>query len=142
MGRMYSTALSLFSPLLAWYDRNASQAGIYWNSVNVAPHGSTVRATYTVPSGKKAFVCAAELDVRRRTAATTLGTVLAWLTFAGNMALQILHENNTVDNRQTITCYLGGILLSGQSLQLSTWDASTGGAMDYMLTALIVEFSA
>jgi len=142
MVRMYSTALTPFSPLLAWYDRNASQAGIYWGSVNVAPHSYTIRASYTAPSGKKAFVCASELDVRRRTAATTLGTVLVWLTFAGNMALQILHENNTVDNRQTIPCYLGGILLSGQSLELLTWDASTGGAMDYNLTTLIVEFSA
>jgi len=124
-----------------WYDRNPSQAGINYTATNVAPHGSTVRATYTVPSGKKAFVAAAELDVRRRTAATTLGSVLAWLTFGGILGLQVLHENNTVDARRSIETYLGGVLFAGQSLQLSTWDASTGGAMDYVLTTIIVEFT-
>jgi len=125
-----------------WYDRNPSQAGIYYSQTNIAPHGNTVRATYTAPSGKKAFVAAGQLDVRRRTAATTLGMVLASLTFAGTIGFQALHENNTVDSRRSIETSVGGVLFAGQALQLQTQDGSTGGAMDYILTALIVEFDA
>jgi len=125
-----------------WYDRNASQAGIAYGATNVAPHVITSRASYTVPSGKKAFITAVQLDVRRRVAATTLGTVLARLNLAGGTGFVALHENNTVDSRRSIETSIGSILLAGQTIELQTQDISTGGAMDYTLSVVIVEFSA
>lgn len=129
-------------PRLTWYDRNGIDATIAYSGGAVAPHVVTLRATYTVPTGKKAFLGACCININRDAIATTLGLVFAYLSFAGSQSLYVSHENNTVGHAERGSVNVNGVLLAGQTAQLSTGDGSTGGTMDLMISLVVMEFDA
>jgi len=53
------------------HDRNPVRQTLTYSGTGIAPHATTQRFSYTVPSGKKAIVLAAQANLQRATAATT-----------------------------------------------------------------------
>jgi len=130
-----------------WYDRNPAFAGVSYVGTGVAPHALTVRGTYTVPSGKKAFLEASYLNGRRQTVATTVGIVALslWVTPSGGGAYrlaQITWKDNTVDYFKEETFAALGVLQTGDKVDICTSDASTGGTCEYLLCLKTTQFDA
>lgn len=132
---------------LLYYDRNPSPTVLSYIFRAVAPAGSTLRATYTVPTDKKAFLETSQLDVVRSAAATTPSFVAFLLrqTPSGGTAqeiqwAQIQDNHNAVGDRNTVFWASSIMLLEGDVLAMTTLDSSTGGAIDYLGIAKVNEF--
>lgn len=131
----------------AWHDRNPAHIQLQWFNNNQAPHTATQRWTYTVPAGKKAFVEAALVYIRRSAAATTAARVQLTIGVTPSGGLdrvlllaQILTNNigdyDRADLGQSIT------LLPGDLIDADSVDDSTGGTINYNTVAKITEFDA
>ena len=129
-------------PRLEWYDRNPLSATIDYLGTAIAGHSVTVRATYTTPTGKKAFLGAASLQFLRVTAAGVLGQIHTYFFAAGSMILMAQLLDNTAGAHLEREINLNAVLLDGESISFSTFDASTGGTVNYSLGAAIMEFDA
>jgi len=129
-------------PRLEWYDRNPISQSISYVAGNVAPHSATTRATYTVPTGKKALIGGTQNLIRRATVAGTVGEVLVEFIMPGLMVLIDIHENNTVGSQSKREISPNSLLLEGDLVQIETIDESTGGTMDYWLYMTVTEIDA
>jgi len=134
-------------PRLDWYDRNPGNQRQLYAVAGVAPHLETIRWTYTVPAAKKAWISAAFVAARRATAATTAGEVRARVVFApsggqyGSIIMARIFGN--VVNDQDKAAFGPGMMMQATDQLLGlTMDLSTGGTIDYEVTAVIVEFGA
>jgi len=65
----------------AYYDRDPVMVNQESSLAALAPHGSTTRFTYTVPSGKKAYMEVSYADVTVITAAAPAGSKSVRLTY-------------------------------------------------------------
>jgi len=142
MVRMYSTALTPFSPLLEWYDRNPADRTINYSAVGVAPHVLTERASYTVPSGKKAFVGGAAVLLLRDGTPTTAAPVNGNIIFGANGTMWVSHTNATLNSSEKETVTFNGVLLEGTTLKIYTQDTSNGGSYTYRICCVAMEFNA
>jgi len=115
---------------------------IDYTAANVAPHTQVVRATYTVPTGKKAFCSRAYSELIRSAAATTLGKAAVLLVTSTTLIIVNKHYDNTVGRREWAALSMGGIFLAGDVVTVQTYDLSTGGTMDYIGIIGLMEFSA
>jgi len=134
-------------PRLEWYDRNPLTRTQIWVGLGIAPHAVTDRGSYTVPTGKKAFLETAFCSARRATAPTTsgrVGSAIYYTPSAGSPGymLQTPFNNAAVDSFQAQVVGQAGCLVAGDIVGLITLDESTGGTCDYRLTAKITEFNA
>lgn len=130
------------SPRAEWYDRNPSDQSVGYLAVAVAPHTTTTRATYTVPTGRKAFITALHAEVYRRDAPTTAGKVYAQVFWSGVVMLKASHLNATVGSVERSSVGVDNALMAGDTVFIETCDLSTGGTMDYQVGVAIVEFDA
>jgi len=133
-------------PRLEWYDRNPITRSLQY-SATVAPHSGTLRASYTVPTGKKAFLEALLVYIRRVTAATTAGLISdsVFYTPSGGSGTYLLASelvDNTVNASKIVSHGLSSAVVSGDVLEVWTSDGSTGGTVGHVLTVKITEFSA
>jgi len=142
MVRMYSGGLGLSSKLLQWYDRNPVPNMIAYRANGVAPHTVTIRASYTVPAGKKAMVVFSSAMIMRATAATTVGRVHGNAGTPTAGTFDCYHKNNTVDSMVTVQNAEMIVVGAGITLSITTEDLSTGGTMDYDLSVIYIEFDA
>jgi len=133
---------SQVSPRALYYDRNPIARMIYYRANGVAPHAATQRASYTVPTGKKALVVGASAMMMRATAATSLGRVHSFGGTASSIAFDCYHKNNTVDSMVTVQNPIQYPFFEGVQLSLATEDLSTGGTMDYDISTTFTEFDA
>ena len=129
-------------PRLEWYDRNPSTDVLVYSASGVAPHAVTVRATYTVPTGKKAWLSLITQSIFRATAATVVGKVTTWIWIAGAPASFLLHQDNTEAAKEHAITSAVAAVQSGQVVEIRTQDAGEGGTMDYVLSILYTEFDA
>jgi hypothetical protein len=125
-----------------YYDRNPAIQHVIYAATGVAPHGGTSRATYTVPSGKKAIVEAAHVAVTRQTAAAPVGLISFRLTIAGANLGSLYYMRNAVGDYEQLTDLTGGLFPAGTAFDLDTTDASTGGTCAYHGGVKIMEFDA
>lgn len=134
-------------PRLEWYDRNAQFLLTSWNTLDAGPHATTMRWSYTVPTGKKAFIESYEIFEQIVTAAGTPGTRIIQLRITpsgGSITVWVflvLKSNNPGDT-QSVFAGHSGILLAGDVLQSDTYDDSTGGTVAYIASSKITEFDA
>jgi len=134
------------SPRAEWYDRNPADASQdYYGSLS--PHVVTTRWSYTVPSGKKAWVQIATIFCMRRTAATTMGEVYVFLVIvpSGGSLKRLMiacFVDNTVWVKDKAYGGVGILLRAGDAVNANTADSSTGGTVDYYCGAKITEFDA
>lgn len=131
----------------AWYDRNPAIIQETYNANTVAPHTTTARWVYTVPSGRKALVEMFFVQAIRSTAAGTLGAQLGGIVLdapTGTSYIQYreFFYDNTVwtNNTNVVTSSLA--LLAGNEFYSQTEDQSTGGDFNYVLTMKATEYDA
>jgi len=134
------------SPRAEWYDRNPITKTIGYYATNVAPHSATVRATYTVPTGKKAFLDLISLVLERVTVATTVGLctiVVRYNEGTGNwLILNARFQDNAVRASKWNNQGESGVLQASDCVDIFTSDNSTGGEMLYSACVKITEFDA
>ena len=112
--------------------------------VGVAPHGATLRASYTAGENKIALVKYITLSVGRVTAATTASRVRIWIVvtpYAGpavNFAEARIYTN-TVGDSDRVAFPVDFRLMPGEIMSIYTQDASTGGTCDFNGNILIQE---
>jgi hypothetical protein len=130
----------------AYYDRNPKTL-LQFKVGDEAPHSGTDEFTYTVPTGRKALITGIELQVMRKTAATTAAEARAMIysdsgdyTNAVTYVAQIL--TNNVGDKDEIIISAPILLGPGQLIKGSSDDGSTGGTCKYVLTMRGVEFDA
>jgi len=130
-----------------WYDRNPISKNDNYDILDITPHSTTTRLTYTVPAGKKAMLEILQATVRRRTAATTLGRAYALWQFtpSGDLTKILLFsrvEDNTVGAKDDHALGTTMAMYAGDRIDGNTYDGSTGGTCDYTLSYKITEFNA
>lgn len=132
------------SPRAEWYDRNAAPQPKTYAANNVAPHVATQRWSYTVPSGKKAWLESLFLFVIRQTAATAAGRSGCAITVTQDALMVNLLNNeftdNTVNHLKDMFATNFGILVAGNVVTGWTFDESTGGTMGYTIAAKLTQF--
>lgn len=128
-----------------FYDRNPRTGMLTVNIANVAPHGLTLRATYTVPGNKKAWLDSIWTHIVRSAAAAPSQVALIRVTettsFSGaQVAFFNYFTSGAVLGTQSAILANDGFLASGDNIQVSTIDGSTGGSCDYDFSVKYTEF--
>lgn len=128
-----------------FYDRGADGVHIGYEGNAIAPHGSTVRATYTVPANSKVIINAAQLYLMRATAPAGAGIYNAWLQYtpSGGSAVPIVkayHKSPTQYTNINVLLSSGFVMYPGDKLELVTADISAGGTISYILHVMMSEF--
>ncbi len=129
--------------LQAW-DRAPSTVRLNYEGVGIAPHASVNRWSYTVPAARKAHIQGIQLLIVRVTAAAPVGRINAWMRTpdgagASGTFYAILWKN-AVGDEASFVLGSGVVILAGEQIQAATVDGSTGGTVDYELSAQIMLF--
>src|SRR4051812_41894585 len=116
----------------AYYDRNPVQVTANFGSAAVIPHGSTSRWSYTVATGKKAFLQRALAKVVRQTVAAPAAQVALNIRYTPNggsatTAAYAVIWGNAINDNDRDAYAGGGVMGSGDVLDCLSIDASTGG---------------
>jgi len=135
------------SPRAMYYDRNPTVIFKWWASNDVAPHALTDRWSYTVPTGKKAFLESVLLQVLRTATATTPlrpRSGISYQPYGQAMEFMFLAylRANTLYDRDKVVVGWAGVMAVGDLIIGRTWDDSTGGTNDYLNYAKIMQFDA
>lgn len=133
----------------AYYDRNPLTIALSSQVAATVPHSATVRETYTVPAGRKAYLESVQCSIVRRTAATAAGRPMAYCALipsgqGSSTPLQAFLDlsQNVAADRQDLTLSSSMQLGAGDRIDLATLDDSTGGTVAYFLAAKLTEFDA
>jgi hypothetical protein len=126
----------------AYYDRTPASKTLFFNSNSVAPHSNTVRATYTTPTAKKAFITSGVFEMERSNVATTVGVTTLSSTAAALTLVNLISIDNTLGSYRVASPSGGHILNAAEAVNIADADQSTGGAMDISEALGIVEFDA
>jgi len=129
-------------PRLEWYDRNPLKHSDSYDSGSIAPHVLTIRMSYTVPTGKKAFLESCLAKAIRRTVATTESTVLSAIKARGHRLLLAWLMTNNVGDADSQVIGQSVTLNAGEAVLGETLDQSTGGTCNYYLAIHATEFDA
>lgn len=130
----------------SYYDRNEVPKSFRYIAT-VAPHTTTVRWTYTVPVGKKAWMDSALAWLGRATAAAPVALAFGWVRYtpsggsATTMVNTTLATNGVNDNQQSLLSSLGA-MVAGDVVEGLTVDTSTGGTVTYDVNLKYAEFDA
>jgi hypothetical protein len=131
-----------FSGRPAYYDRNPLDASSQSLQVGIAPLGTTVEITYTVPTGRKAIVTHGYLRLRRVTVAAPVGIAQDFAGTAASSMSVIRNTVNTVDAVEHRDFGASRVCLAGLTVTTQAADLSTGGTMDHESGLSIIEFDA
>ena len=129
-------------PRLEWYDRNPISRALEVDSLGTAPHGVTVRDTYTVPEGKKAWAMTLVTSVRRATAAGTEGAVVSRVRVAGVSVLVTKTWSNVANEGAEKEIVQVSYVKAGDTVTWETSDGSTDGTVDFEYARRVTEFDA
>jgi len=114
-----------------------------YNAATVAPHGPTVRWTYTVPTGRKALLQSAYVKLMRQVAAAPVGYAQAYIVYqttgiiiSASINTNVIGDGSQLAIGQSIT------MLAGEEIHAGSDDASTGGSFRYLISANLLEYDA
>lgn len=130
-----------------YYDREVINQSIRFDASNISPHSITLRATYTVPSGKKAMLEFVTVGWRRISIASTPGSIWLYVQYIPSAGEgTYLYRNVFVTNDMSI-CVNDvvtnfGVMKEGDKIEFYTADNSSGGTCSYLFNAKIFEFTA
>lgn len=116
-----------------WYRSNPTFIRINYIGDLVGPHGMTVRAQYTIPTGKIGFLHACEALAVRATAPGTPDTFFCGFGTTGQPWCEVVSEGENRDDGRLATFALGAMAPAGYTVQLYTEDFSVGGTVDYRI---------
>lgn len=128
-------------------DRNPTDRGAYFVNAGTAPHGSTVRVTYTVPAGKKFFLSYIQSDYLRETAAAPVGLTEIFALVVtplpqNTVPFRIMSLDNNVGAVRSAILQPGLNASAGSVISITTSDASTGGTAKYSCSFHGIEYDA
>lgn len=128
-----------------YYDRNPTQVEVTFNGGGIAPHVATTRASYTVPTNRKAYVEITQGYVQRDTAAAPAARsrfeVQETPSGSGAFGLaEVSISTNAVGDQAILQSLSSFMLGAGDLHALATQDASTGGTCYFHLGSKIVEY--
>jgi len=125
----------------------AQEVDLVYGANAVAPHGDTVRATYTVPSGLNADIQSLLLytfvDTVDLTSLTAdFRALITRVGSAGYNWRRIRHTNNTVNSSSEYTSEPRVTLRAGDKLELKTQLVAGGGQarIDIAVNAQVLEY--
>jgi|SRR5712664_1673086 len=128
---------------LAPYDRNPTRpAALFFTTAPIAPHASTLRFSYTVPTNRKALMLTIQFRVRRATAATTAAAIQILLQIAAVSLDFLVTYTNTADHESVYQVSVGTSILTGEQLKVLDIDSSTAGTVEFQETIEAIEFDA
>lgn len=130
-----------------FWDRNPSMSNTNFTANGIAPHVSTVRASFTVPVKRKAWLDMLWLRMGRSNVAGTgsFYQIVATYTPSGGPAAPLIYIFSTSNVAGTFTETVApalGFLNTGDLLALTTVDASVGGTVDYQASQKVTSFDA
>jgi len=127
-----------------YFGRNPIFINKGYGTWGLAPHGDTTRASYTVPTGRKAVLTAAFVHLIRVTAPAPAGeaAIYVYVIYNGGSSYYLLQDVFNTGAGQQASLTHGGMifLVAADSVELHTLDASTGGTMAYRGHFNLVEF--
>ncbi len=131
-----------------YYDRLVAVASFTYGSTVLAPAAQTIRATYTVPTGHRAYWESAGGWLSRASAAGALGRARIFhrwtpflLSVGHTVLMTVLFANNIGDHaEQSQTDY--GVLGAADIATIETFDDSTGGSVEYTASGKVTEYTA
>jgi hypothetical protein len=131
--------VKLFRPDAFDFDsRFALSKGIY-SATGVAPHTLTARVSIAIPTGQRGLLINGFLLIMRDSAPTTAGTTRAVMEISG---VDIVSEAREVTAGVGVPRInqvpRGDVFEPGQTLTISTADASTGGSYTYVLSVAVL----
>jgi hypothetical protein len=130
----------------AYYDRNPTTVQLVTRIFNNAP-ANFVDVTYTVPTNRAAYLQAASAKVVRVGAAGVLGRSNAIVEYlqGGSNIVDIceaeIRKNATGDSDSAQFSGIG-LLKAGEKMQTEIQSTDTGGGVDTLANAWLVEFDA
>lgn len=129
-----------------YYDRNRTSVSMTYNVAAVAPAGFTTRWTYTVPSGRRAFIESIFALQYVAAASAPVGKVTAEILATSNTVQAILVSTldgvGTLGTSKSANAGNSGVLIAADNLASQTADVGTGGSKDYKLSTVVTEFDA
>ena len=127
------------------FERNPVEAHIRYQSV-LSPHGTTLRAEYTVPAGKFAILKNTVAYILVETVSTTPGLKGTYilLDIGGvhyQFCLATLGADRDAIGNDTIQMLSNEVLLkAGDRIYINTNNYSTGGTVTHLGTVLITQY--
>lgn len=116
-----------------FFDRNPGTFGAGYLGFNVAPHVTTQRWTGTVAAGYLWRFGFLSIHVLRETAPAPSGRITITLAVSGNMIIPAWFYLDNVHNEFHVAAPLDLVLKAGETLTVSTADASVGGTCSYLV---------
>lgn len=141
-------------PAQQFADRDATPRHLRQPFTTFAPHGQTIRQSYTVPTGFQAQVSGiyAFVDIEtdaaipgRRNMTIGYSSTVSGAPITGSiLSRSIPHSKNfpgdLVDEAGGIELGFAYLLQEGETINISTGDSSTGGTANYFGSVLITEY--
>lgn len=129
----------------AWYDRSPLTIGLLYQDNGIPPHAQTQRVTYTAPANRKALLEASTTICLRLTAAAPVGLVRMSIagTYDGATGAwqpAAIMLDNAVGALGGFSQSQQSILQPGNNVRGFTEDQSTGGTVQYIVTAKLTEY--
>ncbi len=134
-------------PIYPWYDRNPLDVSINWTLNGAIPHVNTLRASYTVPANRSAFLTGINGEMRRITPATGTGYHRMQYKIdpvAGGLRafLQLTGRGEAEDDGVFLMLSPQMILVAGDTVTIYSTDTSPDGVVAYEASFVISEFDA
>ncbi len=139
---MVTQTVTLPQGRLAYYDRNTTQTSLNNETLAAAPHAPVTRATYTVPSARKALITSTHIEASRETAATTLGRVRILIGGSFGGAATVTMFENAVGARVVGDPSGGESAIAGLQITIQDEDTSTAGTVSFEEQVSVIEFDA
>lgn len=141
-------------PAQQFSDRDAIPRHFRTSLFGIGPHGNTLRASYTVPTGFQSQVSGVYIFLTIQTAAVVAGrramTIGVNSVVSGApvsvsvMSRSIPTSENTVgalvDTAGGSELGISYLLQEGESITISTLDSSTGGTLQYFGSVIVTEY--
>lgn len=130
-----------------WYDRTTAIINTSVTVAGVAPHNSTTRATYTVPSGVRSFLDVLTLGngVSGIPTASAVASARFEHTPSGGAAgrfMDLAFESDSAPQESRHLCIAAaGQIRAGDVISFITQDQSTGGSRNYQLDLKANEYA-
>jgi hypothetical protein len=126
-----------------FYYRNPASIVLAF-SILPAPHGVTVRATYTVPAGRALRLHGVAMSMTRTipAAPSSVMQIIFEAVGVGTILQMEMWTNNTIGDRIAREVAVEGWYGAGRVLRFTTSDSSTGGQMLFHGQAFGTEYDA
>jgi len=128
-----------------YYDRNPSIKTVDYEASGVAPAAETVRGTYTVPSGRKAYVESTYVRIYRESVASAPrpSELMIFYIPSGGTKIKLGDAVQNANGLYDPMIFAGAqlaLLLPGDAVEVHTWDQSTGGTYNFNGAIKLCEF--